>query len=267
MTEFTSEAAKMRNDYLRKIRAYVGASTTADPDEVQADVLEHIEQALSEAEQPVSVEVLSCVLEQLGKPEQWLQEDELSWWRKMIIHLRTGPEDWRLAYLSLGVLIVGTLLACPFGLIASFLLSRAAISLVGEPDPPAKKWLIYPSLIITYFLIGLFGLFVLLWPAYALGGLIGELNHTCGSPLYKEPFFDNDGLGTILAVLTSAAVGLSIWWSVLWIPGGAYPNVIRVIFRPFAENWTGRIFGKIIVIVWGLTAVLAVATILLWVNT
>ncbi len=187
----------------------------------------------------------------------------MSWRRKIILRLRRGPEDWRLAYLSLGVLILGTLVG-PFGIIASFLLSRAAVTLAGEPDPPAKKWLIYPSLIIVYSLIGFVAL---LWPAFVCGGLIGEVNPAQGSLLYKEPLFVHDGFGTTIAVLASGALALSIWWSFLWAVGRRRPSLVRALLKPFAEQWTGRTFGKLVLAVWALTITLAAAVALCWALT
>lgn len=265
MTVEYSEIAKSRiEDYLRAVSDHLKASESVDAHEVVEDLRGHIERELSGVKQPVSEADVTKVLERLGPPEQVVDEGDMSRWRRMILRLRRGPEDWRLAYLSLGILIVGTLLAGPLGIIASFLVSRAALSVAKEPDPPAKKWLIYPSLIIMYALVAFVGL---LWPAYALGGLVGELNHGHRSLLYKEPFFDNDGLGTVLAVLASGGAGLSVWWSLLWVGVRSHPKMLRVTFRPFADNWTGRLFGKVVLGVWVFTVLLAGAAALLWIKT
>ncbi len=63
----------------------------------------------------------------------------------------------------------------PLALVGSFLLSRAALALGKGNDPPAKKWLIYPSLIIVYTLLLTVGM---CWPAI-LGGAVAvtELEH------------------------------------------------------------------------------------------
>jgi hypothetical protein len=264
MTVEYSESAKSRiEDYLNAVRDRLKTSESVDAQEVVDDLRGHIERELSGVGQPVSEADAAMVLDRLGPPEQVVDEGDMSWWRKMILRLRKGPENWRLAYLSLGVLVVGTLLTGPFGIIASFLLSRAALSVAKEPEPPAKKWLIYPSLIVVYVFIVFVGL---LWPA-ALGGLVGALSHRPGSPLYKDTFFDNDGLGTVLAILAGGGVGLSVWWSLLWVLGRSRPAIVRVVFRPFAEHWTGRVFGKVVLSGWGLTVILAAVAALLWVKT
>jgi len=265
MTVEYSEVARSRiEEYLRAVSDRLKTSESVDANEVVENLRGHIERELSDVTQPVSETDAKKVLERLGPPEQVIGDEDMSWWRRMILRLRRGPEDWRLAYLSLGILIVGTLLAGPLGMIASFLLSRAALSVAKEPDPPAKKWLIYPSLVIVYAMVAFVGL---LWPAYALGGLVGELNHGHGSLLYKDPFFDNDGLGTVLAVLASGGAGLSLWWSLLWVGVRSRPRMLRVAFRPFADNWTGRLFGKVVIGVWVATVLLGVAAALLWIKT
>jgi hypothetical protein len=83
-------------------------------------------------------------------------EEEISWWRKFILRIRTGPEDWRLAYLSFGLLLPGFLFppAFLFLIPASYLVSRAAMSLSNNDiQVKAQKWLVYPSLIVITFLI------------------------------------------------------------------------------------------------------------------
>ena len=257
--EYSANARRTADDYLQAVRDRLRASESVDAEEVLDELRGHMEKELATLNQPVSETDVNKVLERLGPPEQVVSDEDMLWWRKMILRLRRGPEDWRLAYLS-----VGDLLLAPFGVIASFLLSRAAVSLAGEPDPPAKKWLIYPSLIIVYSLIGFL---VLSWPAFALGGLAGELNHGHGSLLYKQPLFGRDGLGTIIAALACGGLGLSIWWSVLWAVGRRRLSLVRTLLAPFAERWTGRTFGKLILVVWVLTVALATAAVLCWTLT
>lgn len=261
--EYNANAKRIVDDYLHAVRDRLRASESVDAEEVLNELSGHMEKELAELNQPVSEADVNQVLDRLGSPEQVVGEEDMSWWRKMILRLRRGPEDWRLAYLSFGVLILGTLLG-PLGLIGSFLLSRAAVTLVGEPHPPAKKWLIYPSLLIVYSLIVFFALS---WPVYAYGELVSELEGGQVNLLYKEPLFDNDGFGTVIAVLAGGGLGLSIWWSLLWVVGRSRPYLIRAIFKPFADQWTGRTFGKFVLGVWVLTIILAATTILCWVLT
>ncbi len=153
MITLSKSAKKSLEDYLRQARAYLRGSKSLDANEVEQNIAEHIENELEGAAEPVSCDALDAVLKKLGSPQQWIPEEELSWWRKIIFRLRTGPEDWRLAYISFGLLVLGCILpwTLPVLVIASFLVSRAALSEAGDPkELKAQKWLLYPSLIIVY---------------------------------------------------------------------------------------------------------------------
>ena len=170
MKTFTEDARKHLDKYLQQIRIYLQGCQSVDADEVERDVMEHIEEALEGAEEPVSFNALDAVLKRLGHPSQWVPIEELPWWRRMTFRLRTGPEDWRLAYLSIGILVLGILFGRLFflAILASFCVSRAALSMVEDPNElGAQKWLIYPSLILVYISLLLPGL-VLFWCPYLL---------------------------------------------------------------------------------------------------
>jgi len=261
--EYSNSAKSRIEEYLNAVQDRLKISESVDAQEVIDELNEHIERELSGKSQPISEADVIDVIHRLGPPEQFVDESDLSWRRKMVQRLQKGPEDWRLAYLSFGVFLLGTLITGPLGLIASFLLSRASLSVSGKAECQAKKWLLYPSLVVTYAILLGFGL---LWPA-ALGGAIGDLNNQRDSILYQEPYFDHDGVGTVLAAFAGGGLGFSVWWSVLWILGRKYPSRVRDIFRPFADNWTGKTFGKIIAVVWCLTIVLAGVAVWLWFRT
>lgn len=261
MIQFEPEAETIWQDYVRQVRKYLNASNTTDPEEILADLDEHMEQELGTISQPVSLPRLEDVLKRLGNPRQWVPEEDLSWWNRMILRLRTGPEDWRLAYLSLGILIFGTLLG-PLGLFGSFCLSRAALVVSEENELQAKKWLIYPSLIIVYCVLAAPLLF---WPVVP-GALAVDIFGK-GSPFYREPFFDHDGLGTILVACSAIAVGLTVWWIVLLLVARRWPDFPRVLFRPFADSWQTRRFGRVVVIAAIVAAVLTGLTVTLWIST
>jgi hypothetical protein len=150
MITLSKSAKKSLEDYLRQARAYLRGSKSVDANEVEQNITEHIENELEGAAEPVSCDVLDAVLAKLGSPQQWVPEEELSWWRKIILRLRSGSEDWRLAYLSLGLLVAGFLILpyAPAGIVlimASFLVSRAALSEAGDVDKlEAQKWFLYP---------------------------------------------------------------------------------------------------------------------------
>ena len=111
------------------------ARAAVEAAEVEQNVLEHVELALARRRCPSGTDSLAAVLEQLGPPERWLPDEERPAWRRTMDRLMTGPEDWRLAYLSFGLttLMIVTL---PIGgillLLPAFLLSRAWVALIEE---------------------------------------------------------------------------------------------------------------------------------------
>lgn len=244
MIQFTADARRMVDEYYAQVRACVGASKSADEDDVLADVTDHIEQELIDSPQPVEVETLQSVLDRLGSPQQWVAMDELGWWDQLTLKLRTGPEDWRLAYLSLALLVFGTPLTGPIGLLGSFFLARAAVKLSEPEELEAKKWLVYPSLIIVYVL---FAMIVLFWPAASiLPGLLstGLFDFSTG------PFFDHDGLGNILACCSVAGIVSLVWWALLWAKVRKHPDIVKKVFKPFAGTWkANRFFGRLFSVV------------------
>lgn len=161
-------AQKSFEDYLNQVKICLKGVKSVDAEEIQQQITEHIENELSGTTEPVSSETLNVVLNKLGSPQQWVPEEELSWWKKFALRVRTGPEDWRLAYISFGLLIAGFLF--PPSLIvlvpASYLVSRAALSLSNyNIQVKALKWLTYPSLIIVYVALLLF---LLSWPLFPI---------------------------------------------------------------------------------------------------
>src|SRR5262249_57358301 len=86
-----------------------------DAEEVERDVLGHIDAELAGQPQPIGADRLLNVLERLGAPDDWVEEDPQ--WRRVVARLRSGPEDWRLAYLTFGSLFVGVGLFMSIGLL------------------------------------------------------------------------------------------------------------------------------------------------------
>ncbi|MHC4213294.1 MAG: hypothetical protein ACYSWP_07985 [Planctomycetota bacterium] len=156
MVNLSENAKKNLEHYLGQVRTCLRGSKSVDPDEVEQNIMDHIESELAGAAEPIAVAALDPVLAKLGSPEQWVPEEELSWWRKTVLRLRSGPEDWRLAYLSFGLLVFG-LISGP-GIIvllpASFYIARTTIHVAGGAEQLGdQKRLIYPALIVVYFLL------------------------------------------------------------------------------------------------------------------
>lgn len=235
MVTLSEGAKKSLDDYLRQARAYLRGSRSVDAEEVEQNITEHIENELKGAAEPVSYDVLDAVLKKLGKPQQWVPEEELPWRWKIILRLRSGPEDWRLAYISLALLVVGilTLPYAPMGIVlilAGFLASRAAIAEAGGPEElKAQKWLLYPSLIIVYISVLLA---LLTCPLVLLLPLADAYEHTLIGSTNR---FNNEGDYWVMAVSVILA-GLGLWWCILAIVFLKPRRLLRILFEPFAEK-------------------------------
>jgi len=234
MITLSENAERSLHDYLRRARAYLRGSKSVDADEVEQNITEHIESELEGAAEPVSRDVLDAVLIKLGKPQQWVPIEELPWWWRIIFRLRSGPEDWRLAYISFALLVSGllTLPYPPAGIVlilAGFLASRAAVAEAGDTtELKAQKWLLYPSLIIVYVFVLLT---LLTWPLI-LAPLADEYEHTL---IESSSRFNNEGDYWPVAISVIVA-GLGLWWSILGAVVLKPRKLLRIIFNPFAEK-------------------------------
>ncbi|MDY7010057.1 MAG: hypothetical protein SVV80_04810 [Planctomycetota bacterium] len=114
MIELTPEAQRRLDKYLDEVKTYLQACPSVDGEDVRRDIIGHIEAELEGCDGPADADKLGAILERLGSPRQWVPEEEISWWRKILLRLRRGPEDWRLAYIAFGLLVLGVLLGWVF---------------------------------------------------------------------------------------------------------------------------------------------------------
>ena len=84
MINLSDCAKKSLDRYLLQIRTYLRECKTINTDEVERNVLEHIESEFESATAAVSFEELGAVLQRLGSPRQWIPEEEIPWWRKLL---------------------------------------------------------------------------------------------------------------------------------------------------------------------------------------
>lgn len=188
MTAFTPEAEARLEEYLRQARAAVARDPEVSPDEIEADLREHVGTEFRAAVRPVTLTELEAVLVRLGPPETWATAGGRStkdvvvgdltalgrWVRQrtrgVMSVLWRGPEDWRLAYLAFGLFCLGVLtLPIVVGVLllaASYVLGRAAAELAKETGTPLgpRRWLVYPGVLVVS--VPLF-LAVMLWPVIA----------------------------------------------------------------------------------------------------
>lgn len=244
MMELTQAAQQRLDHYLHQIRASLRSCPTLDPSEVERDVRDHIEAELGDCAEPASFTQLNTVLARLGSPQQWVPPEELPWWRRLMLHARNAPNDWRLPVLCFALLLLAFVLIhvyesfwFPF-MVSSFVTARLSLTLAVEHDQrlSAQRWLIYPSLILVYLPILLS---VMLWPIATIG--IGDvLQH---EEAVRE-WFSIDGafyeVRFWTAVCLMAGALLGFWWFIVGAVLHTWPQAVGAVFYPFAEWFTTR---------------------------
>lgn len=224
MTTFTEEAQRRLERYLSDVRWSLRGCRSVEPQEVEADVTEHISGELEGLTEPVSLNDLEAVLQKLGSPQQWVPAEELPWWRRLVRQLRTGPADYRLAFISFGLLVSAFLfgrLSAPVLIAASFCVSRAGVAEASDRGGLGpQRWLFYPSLIVVYVLL-LIGIF-----AAPVLGLLAMAPRDVGIDQLLA-----NSLYTVAAVVCLLGLVCTTW-----------PALPRMVFRPFAD-WFTRKWG------------------------
>ena len=245
--ELSEKARKSLNEYLNQVKRSLKGVKYIDADEIVQNVNEHIENELGNTAEPVSSEKLGAVLEKLGSPLQWVPEEEISWWRKFIMHIYSGPEDWRLAYLSFGLLLLGFLFHSLFSVFvifitASFIVSRAALLASNDGDElRGQKWLIYTSLLVVY--IPLLSFFLAM-PLIMI--MTFWAPHYSGTLLELGVKSVESVLVIIISVVSTASLGV-VWTGYgLFLLSQKRQHIIHVVFRPFG-NWFNRKWSLVII--------------------
>jgi hypothetical protein len=285
MIELTPESRQLRDEYLRQVRAYVSASGKADAQDVLRDIEEHLDRELAAAEQPVSGPALKEVLDRLGSPQQWIPAEDMPWWRRAILRARVGPEDWRLAYATFGLLLAGVLFgwifsdtytwgrgsrhsfnegAFNFFLLASFVLARATLASVGPGGlVPGQKWLVYPPLVIIYPLLAAA---IIAWASLAAGGIAYAVTHdsvrqhdamteqhmtsTARATTPSPPPVSSDYQKTKVLAVTGLAGAMAggVWLIVLGLLLRSRGRLAQIIFRPFLDRGLRKIARAVLLL-------------------
>jgi len=172
--------------------------------------------------------------------------------------VQTGPEDWRLAYISFGLFVLGVLLL-PTGVIliaGGFIAARAALSVVEDATLlKAQKWLLYPSLITVY--VGLL-VSLLALPLLGLMPLASEWENTL-----KDDFRILDDMHYWQAACSVFAGSLGLWWVIQGLVLLARPNIPKPLFRPFADGFNRR--WAVVLILVGFAVLVVSVVVLEWV--
>ena len=243
MINLTDNAEKHLNDYLQQVRTCLKVCLSVDAGEVEQNIKEHIESELQGSSEPISYDALDAVLKKLGSPEQWVPEEDLSWWRKIILRLRKGPEDWRLAYISFGLLILSFLVGRMSFIVfvpASFIISRAVLSTVDQTNQlKGQRWLIYPSLFIVYTFVAFW---LLLWPVFPLVGIADGMEHPRFIGMHdwssEFPWNTNDiDLAYWPIAFLFIIAGICLWWFIAGLVYKKKPRLFQAVFYPFANRF------------------------------
>jgi hypothetical protein len=239
MATLTHDAQSNLARYLRQMRAALRGHPSVDPDDIERDVLGHIDAELAGRPEPIDEGDLRRVLDQLGAPSQWVPAEEQRAWWGLVSSLRDGPEDWRLAYLALALaclgvtLFIGDAVLWPLPAllpIVAFLMARATLELLDHHDEPigARRWLIYPVLLPWYVA---FAAALLLWPLAATVGAqrdvpaIGEWVERSVPELFLA----------VVPLIGALAVG--VWWICLGLILRRSRAAVRMMFRPFGDRF------------------------------
>ena len=293
MIEFTPSAAARLADYLQQVRASLAGSPDVNPDEIAADIQEHVETELHHVAPPVSLRDLEAVLQRLGPPSNWLPAGRAATpsagpslrdylrarWKAAREALVRGPEDWRLAYLTFGLLAFGlfTMVLFPFALFVSYFLGRAGITAAtgveakasGRTPGAAQRWLLYPPVVLVSLSLLLGILFV---PVAATAVIASETDRAdrverwelAGKPGSGPYSFTSDrlvaqhpdvvttldrlqaplpGSRTAKDVLSVMLLGVGLfafWWGLLGLIAGAFPGFTRGVFFPLLNGFEAK---------------------------
>jgi hypothetical protein len=291
------EAAARLDEYLGQVRAALAGAADVNPDEIDADIREHVENELHAAPRPVPLAALEAVLAKLGPPAQWgagtdptafararqLFREGLNSAKAAAVErakrvrfaLWHGPEDWRLAYLSFGVLALGVLTVAvfPLALLVSYVLSRAGLAVAREKGielGAGRKWLLYPPVVIVSLSLLVA---VVAWPV-ALGGVVFEQveqsrtriarlyapaplpNHytdlSPDAPVWRQyPKLQPDRallaavpvapeFAPVVAGLFVGFGAFVLWGTVIGFTSAAFPGAVRSAFVPLCNGFERR---------------------------
>jgi hypothetical protein len=241
MATLTHDAQSHLARYLQQMRAALRGHPSVDPEDIERDVLGHIDAELVGRPEPIDEGELQRVLDRLGAPSQWVPNEDQSPWWEIVSRLRDGPEDWRLAYLTFALALLGIALFMggPFLWplpallpVVAFFLARATIELHEHRGEPigARRWLIYPVLLPWYVV---FMVPLMLWP---LAPTVGAINST---PAISEWVMAASSEPLWATVSSIGALAVGLWWMCLGLIVHRYPAAVRATFRPLGD-WFER---------------------------
>lgn len=249
MIEMTPAARERLESYFERMRSELRGTQSDVADEVEQSVREHIEIALADAQSPVGATEIIGILDRLGPPERWLADEGRPMWRRALDRVHSGPADWRLAYLSLGLVLASIVLLPIYGfllLIPAMFVSRAYVELARDRDEPlgAGRWLVYPAIaIVLMFATALLVIGPPL-PLIAYGLDEHRFEELFGAPTSRA--------GQIRFGLGMGAVIFGSWWIIAAAFCAAFLRPIRFIFAPLLDRlqrkhvWVLALIGAVV---------------------
>ena len=251
--KLTQQAEGELDRYLRRVKAALGANPAIDAEEIERDIRGHIEAELAQSAAPVNERQLRVVLEQLGAPSQLVPTDDLPVWRQVLVRLRSGPEDWRLAYLTFALFVAGFVTAPWIGpvlVLASVPVARATLGLLDSEGEGvgARRWLVYPPLVGAYAILA-FGLFLGVPALLTVGAdpsVQPEVRQWLPEPLW-------------VSLPLAIAAGAGAWWTILGLFLARTTRVVQLVFWPFAESFERRHAMRIAKVGFGIAVIAASA--------
>ena len=232
---FSPDAERELRRYLRDVAGALRAHRSVDAEEVERDIMSHIESELAGSPTPISGAHLRGVLERLGNPVQWVPAERPDVSTALIAQVGSGPEDWRLAYLTFALFVGAVLLGPPGSVlfVASVVVARATVALFDhEPQAiGARRWLVYPPLLVGYAVIAL-GIAVVV-PA-VIASAADPTVRSEARRWFPEPFW--------VALPLAVTFGAGAWWMLLGLVLARFRDAVRSVFWPFAD-WFDRRHG------------------------
>ena len=259
-----SENAKQRLDkYINEVKFSLKGCKSVEPDDIIADIYEHIEGELAEIDEPICIDDIEAVLKKLGSPSQWVADEDISWWRKIFLRLQNGPDDWRLAYISFGIFVLamatmvtglGFLIFLPI----SFYISRMTLGLIkDEGEAVNQKILLYPSLIVTYVILACC---LLGWPIAALFGVADGMER---AGIEAFPWNTGDDMPYWFVANMFIYACTSLWLLFVGLLHKSKPAILEFCFKPFLNELKRKWVNVFITVTLLMTILFSVASVLM----
>jgi hypothetical protein len=235
MNEMTPAARQQLDDYLQRMRTALRGARPELAEEVEQSVREHIEIALEEWQEPASGTQMIAILDRLGPPEQWLDEDERPTWRRAIDGVSPRTDESRLPYVSFGLVLASILLFMMFGfllLIPAMFVSRAWIEQKRERGETlgSKRWLVYPAIAIVFAFAAL--VFLVVPPQAAMAFIRDDAGRLFDIPTSPA--------GELRFMAGLRCVMFGSWWIIAGGLCAAFVRPIRFVFSPLLDGLQRR---------------------------